>query len=125
VFDEEEHHAASQEEEDVLGERVGRDGVPESVDDRSGDEQHEGRSNRVARVETGPDRVAHVGDEQGQEHLDVRERHAMPLEDEPLADQNPIPGSMRPVVESNRVRFPGDGRITALPPRQVYIDRAA
>jgi hypothetical protein len=78
VVDEEEHDAGPEQEEDVLGQGVGRPRVADRIHDRGDDQQSERGRDGEAGVEPSPHRVEHVGDEEAQEDLGVRKRHALP-----------------------------------------------
>jgi len=78
VVEQQKNHPRAEQEEDVLRERVRGVGIAERIDDRGHHQQHERPPDRVPGIESGPDRVDHVRDQQPEKDLRVRERHAKP-----------------------------------------------
>jgi len=75
VFDQEQHDPGGEQEEHELCERVRRRDVPGGVHDRGRDEEEERSPDGVATVEVGPHREDHVGHEQADKDLGVRNVH--------------------------------------------------
>jgi len=76
VLYEEEKHAAAEKTEHVLRQEVGgRDGI-HRVHDRGDDQERHRRDEGDPRVQPGPHRVNEIPPHQGEEDLEVRNRHA-------------------------------------------------
>jgi hypothetical protein len=81
VVHQEKYHPPGEEEEHVNGERVRRAGRPAGIDYSGYDEEDQRAGNQVPRVQPGPDRVDHVGSEEPEERIGVREGHGCSVSD--------------------------------------------
>jgi len=75
VLDQEQDDPPCEEEEDELRERVRRIDITRRVDDRRHHEERQRRTDRIAPIETGPDGVNEVNDEEADEDRGVRNVH--------------------------------------------------